>query len=56
MNELCNNRSIVLNYYDLSILQSWFEILRDFGLLPGLYGFKFGNLIASSIVSTLQLL
>jgi len=56
MNELCNIRSIVLNYYDLDMLQSWFEVLCDFGWLPGLYELKSRNLIARSIVSTLELL
>jgi len=56
MNELCNIRCIVLNYYDLGMLQSWFEVLRDFGWLPGLYGLKSGNLNARSIISILQLL
>jgi len=31
MNELCNIRCTVLDYYDLGMLQSWFEVLRDFG-------------------------
>ena len=56
MNELCNIRCIVLDYYDLGMLHSWFEVLRDFGGLLGLYGLMFGNLIARSIISTLELL
>jgi len=56
MNELCNNRCIVLKYYDLGMLQTWIEILHDFEKLPRLYGLMSGNLIASSIVSTLELL
>jgi len=30
VNELCNNRCVVLNYYDLGLLRSCFEILRGF--------------------------
>jgi hypothetical protein len=46
----------MLNYYDLGLMQSWFEILRDFSGLPEVCGLKFGNLIAYAIVSTLELL
>ena len=47
---------LCLIMYDLDLYVGWFEILRDFIGLPGLYGLKFASLIASVIAIVLVLL
>ena len=42
--------------YDLGLYVGWFEILRDFIGLPGLYWLKYDSLIASVIAIVLVLL
>ena len=43
---LCNIRCVHVELLRSWFVASWFEVLRDFNWLPGLYGLKFGNLIA----------
>ena len=43
---LCNIRCVYVELLRSWFVASWFEVLRDFNWLPGLYGLKFGNLIA----------
>ena len=42
--------------YDLGLYVGWFEILRNFIGLPGLYGLKYDGLIALVIANVLMLL
>jgi hypothetical protein len=44
------------NMYDLGLYVGWFEILRDFIGLPGLYGLNYDGLITSVVVNVLVLL
>jgi hypothetical protein len=46
----------MLNHYDLDLYVGWFEIPRDFIVLPDLFGFKYDNLITSLIGFVLVLL
>jgi hypothetical protein len=46
----------MLNHYDLGLYVGWFEILRDFIGLPGLYVLKYDGLIISVIAIVLALL
>jgi hypothetical protein len=41
---------VMLNHYDLGLYVGWFEIPRDFIILPELYGLKCENLITLMIV------
>jgi len=44
-------------YYDLGCMYDlWFEILRDFHGLPGLYGLKLDGLIVQMVTIRLNLL
>ena len=43
---LCNIRCVYVELLRSWFVASWFEVLRDFNWLPGLYGLKLGNLIA----------
>jgi hypothetical protein len=47
---------VMLNHYDLGLYVGWFEIPRDFIVLPELYGLKCENLITSVIIFVLMLL
>jgi hypothetical protein len=42
--------------YDLGLYVSWFEILRDFIRLSGLYGLKYDGLTTSVVAIVLVLL
>jgi hypothetical protein len=42
--------------YDLSLYVGWFEILRDFIRLPGLYGLKYDGLATFVVAIILVLL
>ena len=59
--ELFVNRDVTCDLlcwimYDVGLYVGWFEILRDFIGLPGLYGLKYDSLIASVIAIVLVLL
>ena len=42
---LCNIRCVYVELLRSWFVASWFEVIRGFNWLPGLYGLKFGNLI-----------